>query len=120
MTDPASDTARSAAAILAPEVGASLPAQVDAILTARATSRRPGQFTVDPVSVASLIVAIATLAWTIYDNLHARTHEPPQAETIARKIHMTLREEETSVPPGTVHIIEVIATEIIHHASPRD
>ena len=78
MTDPVADAARSAAAILAPDLGPSLPAEVEAALAARDTSQRPDRY-LDPVSLASLIVAIATLAWTIYNdqrNRHPPTRRP--------------------------------------------
>ena len=42
MTDPAADAARSAAAILAPDLGPNLPAEVEAALAARDTQQRPG------------------------------------------------------------------------------
>ena len=51
MTDPAAHAARSAAATLAPDLGASLPAQVEAALLACNTGeQRPGQF--DPLAIA--------------------------------------------------------------------
>ena len=65
--DPAADSARAAAVILAPSHGAALPTQVEAALAARHSVQRPGSF-LDPVSLASLIVAIATLAWTVYND----------------------------------------------------
>ena len=46
MTDPAADAARSAAAILAPDLGPNLPAEVEAALAARDTSSaRTGTWT---------------------------------------------------------------------------
>jgi hypothetical protein len=63
MIDPAADAARSAAVILAPDLGPQLPAEVEAALAARDTRQRPDRY-LDPVSLASLIVSIATLAWT--------------------------------------------------------
>ncbi len=115
MTDPTADAARSAAAILAPSFGADLPVQVEAALAARDPRRRPDQY-LDPVSLAGLIVAIATLAWTIYNDQRNRTPEPPSASTIARQVRITLRDQDTSLPPGTEHITEVVATEIIRQA----
>ena len=119
MTDPAADAARSAAAILAPDLGPGLPAEVEAALAAlaaRDTQQRPGRY-LDPVSLASLIVAIATLAWTIYND--QRKHTPdPQADSIARQVRITLREQDTVLPPGTDRITEIVATEITRQASP--
>jgi hypothetical protein len=65
-----------------------------------------------------LIVTIATLAWTIYNEHRNRTPDPPPPSTIARQVRITLREHDTTLPPGTERITEVIATEITRHASP--
>ncbi len=48
MTDPAADAARAAAAILAPDLGPNLPAEVEAALAARDTQQRPDRY-LDPV-----------------------------------------------------------------------
>jgi len=116
MTDPAADAARSAATILAPDLGPNLPAEVEAALAARDTEQRPDQY-IDPVSLAGLIVSIATLAWTIYNDQRHRTPDPPPS-SIARQVRITLRDQDTSLPPGTEHITEVVATEIIRQDSP--
>jgi hypothetical protein len=116
MTDPAAAAARAAAAILAPELGADLPAEVEAALAARGTRQPPDRY-LDPVSIATLIVTIATLAWTIYNDQRTRTPDPPPA-TIARQIRITLRDQDTTLPPGTEHITEIVATEITHQPSP--
>jgi hypothetical protein len=114
--DPVAVSARAAAVILAPRHGAGLPAQVEAALAARHSAQRPGRF-LDPVSLATLIVAIATLAWNIYNDQRSHTSDPPP-ETIARQVRITLREQETVLPPDAERITEIIATEIIRHASP--
>jgi hypothetical protein len=122
MTDPAADAARAAAAILAPDLGPSLPAQVEATLAARDTQQRPDRY-LDPVSLASLIVSIATLTWTIYNDQRNRHDQPdhdpgPAPDVIARQVRITLRDQDIQLPPGTEHITEVIAIEITRHASP--
>jgi hypothetical protein len=115
--DPAAAAARSAAAILAPRHGPTLPAQVEAALAARDSAQRPDLY-LDPVSLASLIVAIATLAWTIYNDQRSHTPDPPP-DAIARHVRITLREQDTVLPPGTERITEIVANEIIRHASPH-
>jgi hypothetical protein len=117
MTDPVADAARAAAALLAPDHRAALPAEVEAALAARGTSQRPGRY-FDPVSLATLIVAIASLAWQIYTDQRNRTPDPPAADTIARQIRITLRDQDTALPPGTERITEIIATEIIRQTNP--
>jgi len=114
MTDPAADAARSAAAILAPDLGPTLPAEVEAALD---TSQRPDRY-IDPVSLATLIVSVATLAWTIYNDQRNRHHSDPPADSIARQVRITLRDQDTALPPGTERITEIVATEITRHASP--
>jgi hypothetical protein len=116
MTDPAADAARTAAVILAPDLGPSLPTEVEAALAARGTQQRPDRY-LDPVSLATLIVTIATLAWTIYTDQRTRTPDPPPA-TIARQIRIILRDQDTPLPAGTERITEIVATEITRQASP--
>jgi hypothetical protein len=122
MTDAVSNAARSAAVILAPELGPNLAADVEAALHARnAAQRLPDQY--DPLVIAglatgaaTLIVSIAQLAWTIYNDQRTRTPDPP-AETIARQVRITLREHDTTLPPATERITEIIATEITRQVS---
>ncbi len=116
MTDPAADAARSAAAILAPDLGPNLPAEVEAALAARDAQQGRDRY-LDPVSLASLIVAIATLAWTIYNDQRKHTPDPPPS-SIARQVRITLRDQDISLPPGAERITEVVATEITRQASP--
>jgi hypothetical protein len=116
MTDPAADAARAAAVILASDLGPNLPAEVEAALAARGTPQRQDRY-LDPVSLASLIVSIATLAWTIYNDQRNHTPDPPPS-SIARQVRITLRDHDTALPPGTGHITEVVATEITRQASP--
>jgi len=122
MTDPAADAARSAAAILAPDLGPNLAAEVEAALAARGTRQRPGQY--DPLAIAgfatgaaSLIVSIAQLAWSIISD--RRQHSPgPSPESIERQVRIALRDLGTALPPGTERITEIVITEITRQASP--
>jgi hypothetical protein len=122
MIDPAADAARSAAAILAPDLGRNLPVEVEAALAARSGDQRPDRY-LDLVSPGSLIVSVATLAWTVYNDLRGRAQgqesKPelePQAEFIAREVRITLRDQDTVLPPGTERITEVVASEIIRQS----
>ena len=116
MTDPAAAAARSAAVILAPDLDPNLSAEVEAALAARDTQQRPDRY-LDPASLANLIVSIATLAWTIYNDQRKHTPELPPA-SIARQVRITLREQDTPLPVGTERITEIVATEITRQASP--
>jgi hypothetical protein len=66
---------------------------------------RPAQY-IDPVSVSGLIVAIATLARTVYTDLRKRTSWPPPA-VVDRQICMELREGKTT-DGGAVSIVTEI------------
>ena len=112
MTGPAANAARSAAVILAADLGPGLPAEVETALAARDTEQY-----LDSVSLASLIVSIATLAWQIYTDQRKHTPDPP-ADSIARQVRITLRDQDTALPPGTERITEIVATEITRHANP--
>ena len=118
MTDAVADAARSAAIILAPELGPNLPAEVEAALYTRDRSgQRPGQY--DPLAIAglatgaaSLIVSIAQLAQAILSD--RRNHNDRSSpDSITRQVRISLREHEIPVPAGTDRITDVVATEII-------
>jgi hypothetical protein len=69
------------------------------------------------VSLATLIVAIATLAWTVYSDQRKHTPNPPP-DTVARQVRIALREQDMSPPDGAERITEVVVTEIIRQADP--
>jgi hypothetical protein len=122
MTDTVADAARSAAAILAPDLGRNLPVEVEAALATRGGDQRPGRF-FDPVSLGALIVSIATLAWTVYNDQRSRAGErkaEPQADSIARQVRITLREQDVNLPPGSERITEIVASETIRLARPPE
>ena len=62
-------------------------------------------------------MAIATLAWTIYNDQRKHTPDPPP-DSIARQVRITLRDQDTPLPPGTERITEIVATEITRQATP--
>jgi hypothetical protein len=123
VTDHVADAARSAAVILAPGLGPSLPAEVEAALAARnAGQQRPGQY--DPLAIASLgigaaslIVSIAQLAWSIISDQPEHT-TAPSPDVIARQVRITMREQDMPMPPGAERITDVVITEITRQASP--
>src|SRR5215472_5694711 len=92
MADPIAEAARAAAVRLAGEHGAGLAADVETALAARGAGQRPGQY-IDPVSIGGLIVAIATLAWTIYSDRRKRSAEPPPPAVLAREVRIELRRQ---------------------------
>jgi uncharacterized membrane protein YebE (DUF533 family) len=111
MTDPITAASRAAAEQLAPEYGPGLAADVEAALYARETVRRSSQY-IDPVSLATLIVAIATLAWTAYSDQRKKTPNPAP-EIVARQVRIELRKHDDTSQHDTDRITEIIVTEII-------
>src|ERR1039458_7519647 len=106
MTDPITAAARATAERLAAEYGPSLAADVDAALHARQTAQRRSQY-LDPVSLGALIVAIATLAWTIYSDQRKKTPEPSPG-MVARHVRVELRKHGDTSQQDTDHITEIV------------
>jgi len=67
--------------------------------------------------LASLIVAIASLAWTVYTDLKERTAKP-SAELVSRTVRVTRRDQGQADAPD--HIIEVVVTETIRAVACQD
>ena len=118
MTDPdlISTAARAAAGKLAADYGPTLPADVEAALATRGTTQRPGQY-FDPISLGGLIVAIATLAWTIYNDKRKKAPNPPP-NVVGRQVRVELRNQGDTRHSqyDTDRITEVVVTEIIQAA----
>ena len=112
MNDPVGMAARAAAQQLQADTGPGLVAEVEAVLATRKSPSAPPQY-VDPIALASLIVAVASLAWTVYTDLRKRTAKPA-AEVVARTVRVTRRDQGQPAAPN--HIIEVVVTETIHVA----
>jgi len=114
MTDPIAAAARAAAQQLATEHGPGLAAEVEAALASRDTEQRPGQY-LDPVSLGILIVAIATLAWTVYTDKRKTTPDPPPG-AVARQVRIELRQQGATSPHDTDRITEIVVTELLQAA----
>ena len=117
MTDPAANAARSAAAILAADLGPNLPAEVEAALAARDIQQRPDRY-VDWVLLAGLIghrhLGLDHLQRPAQPHPRpaAGLDRPPGPDRRARPGH--------GPAPGTERITEVVATEITRQASPPE
>lgn len=111
--DPIATIARRAAQQLAGEYGPRLEVDVEAALHYRGSRRGPETY--DPVALAGLIVAIATLAWTIYSDL--RKEKPSAApDVVKRTIRHELRRQ-VDMTPDSIRISELIVTEIVKNTS---
>ena len=93
-----------------------LTAEVEAALAARESTSLPSQYLVDPVSLASLIVGIASLAWTVYTELRTRTAQPAP-EVVARTVRARLRDSGQTAPD---QVVDVVVTETIHAGADHD
>jgi CBS-domain-containing membrane protein len=105
--NPVGRSARAAARRLAPEHGPELEAQVEAALYARSTNQY-----FDPIALGSLIVSVATLAWTVYKDLRTKTRQP-QRETITEQIRADPDLNTNELTPEDLDkIIETVVEEI--------
>jgi hypothetical protein len=113
MNDPVAVVARAAAQRLEAEDRPGLGTEVEAALAARESGSTPSRYA-DPLGLASLIVGIASLAWSVYTELRKRTAKPP-AEVVARTVRVRLQGEgQIAAPPD--HIVDVVVTEAIRAA----
>jgi hypothetical protein len=114
MTD-AAPIARIAAARLAATLGPDLPAQVERELNADPLD--PPIRVVDPVSLAALLVSVASLAWTIWHDIkkdHAARSQTEQAEALGAAFARSA--PPALPPPQRVLLIQVVAEETVRIA----
>ena len=116
MNDPIGIAARAAARQLHAEAGPGLVAEVEAVLATRESPSAPPQYA-DPIALASLIVAIAGLAWTVYNDLKKRTAKPA-AQVVARTVRVSRRDQGQADAPD--HVVEVVVTETIRAAAAQE
>ncbi|MEU8530064.1 MULTISPECIES: hypothetical protein [Streptomyces] len=96
MSDPIEAGARAAAQRLTSSHGPDLATDVEVALHTRGATARPGQY-LDPISLGSLIVSIASLAWTVYSDLKKET-PAPQREVVARHVRVRLGQGDSAQP----------------------
>jgi hypothetical protein len=106
--DPVATAARAVATRLGNQHGPGLAAEVEAALHARGAEQRREQY-IDPVSLGSLIVGIASLAWSVYTTLRQKTPKP-SPDVVTRSVRVELRNRGDETPD---HITDVVVTEII-------
>jgi len=114
MIDPVEHTARAAAHRLAAEHGPGLDIDVEAALHARGATRHPEQY-LDPISLGSLIVSVAALAWTVYTDLKNKTPKPSPA-VVARTIRVRLSNDGELDPAQRDRIIDIVVEETVQTA----
>jgi hypothetical protein len=109
--DPVPAGARGAARRLAAELDPGIEIDVEAALHARGRAPQPAQY-FDPISLGTMIVSIATLAWNVYTDLRRRTPQP-SAETVTRTVRVQLRDADAIAPEQRDRIIEVVVDEVL-------
>ncbi|WUH89388.1 hypothetical protein OG900_03980 [Streptomyces sp. NBC_00433] len=98
MTDPVAQGARAAAQRLAGPAHPDLAVDVEVALHTRGADDEPRQYA-DPAALGSLIVSIATLAWTIYNDIRSRSTAAPAPDAVARRVRHELDRSDTPAPP---------------------
>lgn len=106
--------ARTAALRLREELGERLLIDVEAALHIRGAVERPTQY-LDPISLGSLIVSVASLGWTIFADLRKRTTRPSK-EIIARRIRVELSPADETSHAQRDRIIDVVVDAIMESA----
>lgn len=119
VTDPVGEGARRAAERLAGELDPRLVFEVEAELHARGMVRRSAQY-IDPVSLASLVVSVASFAWTVYRDLRKRSPDPtppPAPDVVERQVRVDLHLTDDLLPEQRDRIIRVVVEETIRAAA---
>lgn len=109
--DPVGTAARIVARELATEHGPQIEIDAEAALYARQAESEESARYIDPVSLGSLIVSIASLAYTVYNN-HKNRKEKPTAERVALELRVEQRKHRKLTGPEE-KIIEIISAEVI-------
>jgi hypothetical protein len=110
MTETVADIARRAGDRLAPEYYASLPIHVEQALHNRDAQDQPDRY-IDPVSIGGLIVSIASLAWTIYQD-HKKSGNTPKTDVVARRVRVELATQDDIDDAQRDRIIDIVLEEI--------
>jgi hypothetical protein len=113
MTEPAIAGARAAAVRLDSEFGPGLMSEVESVLLGT-ESGRPDRY-LDPISLASLIVSVASLTWNVYSDQRAKAPHPADKDVV-RVVRTELLSPATAGPVPQDKIIEVVVTEVTRAA----
>jgi hypothetical protein len=115
MNDPVEDGARAAAQHLAAQYGSQLSAEVETVLRKRYAPASHDQY-LDPVGLGGLIVAIATLAWTVYSGLKTKT-AAPSSDAIIREVQAQLSQTRNLNIDSHAEIITITIRETLKCAT---
>jgi hypothetical protein len=115
MFDPVGTSARATAEQLSPHYGPKLSIDVEVALQERENSSGSERFFVDPISLASLIVSIASFAWTVYNDLRKKKTEP-SADDLTKTIRIEFADSKVADPAVRDQVAKVVATELVKAA----
>ena len=91
---------------------------VERELRSREGGRPPDQY-LEPVSLASLILSVASLAWNVFQDLKKKTPSPAPA-VVARAVRVQVRVSSDLAPSERDCIIDVVVEETIKAAGTGD
>ncbi|MBT2482475.1 hypothetical protein J7E94_30725 [Streptomyces sp. ISL-94] len=121
MTHPVEAGARAAARRLTTPSTPALLTDVEAALHGRRATDRPDQYG-DPISLGALIVSIASLAWTIYND-RKEDNPAPRRDVITRCIRVQLDQSDVQrvalSPVEQERVIDVTVEETLNSAQPE-
>jgi hypothetical protein len=104
--------ARAAAHRLAGEKDPRIENDVEALLqTVDSTKSTPDQYFVDPISLSALIVSVAALSWTIYQDLRKQT-QVPSTEVITRRVRLELSAGKQISKSDRDQVIDLVVEEL--------
>jgi hypothetical protein len=64
------------------------------------------------VSLGSLVVSVATLAWTVYTDLRSKTQSPSR-DVLARTVRVRLERADTVDAATRDHVIDIVVDETV-------
>jgi hypothetical protein len=111
MSDPVAEASRAAAQRLTDDLGPGLAVDVEEALQGRGEAHSPERY-LDPLSLGSLIVSVASLAWTVLKDLR-NTTSTPGAEVVARRIRVELATHDSVISAQRDRIIDIVVSETI-------
>ncbi len=115
MTIPQEEIARLAAAKLSATMNPALPQLVEGVLAEPQAKRDPEMFdAATAISLASLVVSMASFAWAVYKDLKKDSQQPDQT-IIARKTRLKFENTEGLSIQDRDRLIEVVVEETIHY-----
>jgi hypothetical protein len=122
MSTPVEAGARAAARRLTTPHTPTLTTDVEAALHTGETASRPDQY-LDLISLGALIVSIATLAWTIYNDLKKDGNTPHQ-NVITRRVRVQLNRTDTQLaalsPAEQDRYIDITVEETLNATHPDE